>query len=95
MGRLPRGTAPGAWWLAAYLPVMALLSRCGGREFGGYGFIADGWDPVAVVIVALAFYRWGVASGRHRRTTYLREYATERPAAAADDAIPLQATHAG
>ncbi len=79
----------------AYLLVMALLSRCGGREFGGYGFIADGWDPVAVVIVALAFYRWGVASGWHRRTTYLREYATERPAAAADDAIPLPATHAG
>ncbi|WP_175837178.1 APC family permease [Burkholderia anthina] len=82
-----------AWWLVAYLPVMALLSRCGGREFGGYGFLADGWDLVTVVIVALVFYRWGVASGR--RTTYLREYATEQPAAAADDGIPLPVTHAG
>jgi amino acid transporter len=61
-----------AWWLVAYLPVMALLSRVGGREFGGYGIISNGWDFVAVVVTALAFYYWGVRSGQ--RTVYLHEH---------------------
>ncbi|AFQ49709.1 hypothetical protein GEM_3316 [Burkholderia cepacia GG4] len=82
-----------AWWLLAYLPVMALLSLCGEQAFGGYGIIPDGWDLFAVVIVALAFYRRGVASGR--RTTYLREYATVQRAGSAEDDTPLPVTHAG
>lgn len=82
-----------AWWMVAYLPVMALLSRFGGRAFGGYGIIPDGWDLVAVAIVALAFYRWGVASGR--RTTYLGEYASAQPAGSQDHEIPLPVKQAG
>ncbi|RQU90595.1 APC family permease [Burkholderia cepacia] len=62
-----------AWWMVAYLPVMALLSLFGGREFGGYGVIPDGWDLAVVAAVALVFYRWGVRSGQ--RTAYLSEYA--------------------
>jgi amino acid transporter len=62
-----------AWWMLLYLPVMAILSLLGGREFGGMGVIPDGWDLLAVVAVALVFYRWGVSNGQ--RTTYLNEHA--------------------
>ncbi|WP_420330034.1 APC family permease [Paraburkholderia mimosarum] len=62
-----------AWWMVGYLPAMALLSLFGGREFGGNGAIPDGWDLVAVIVVALVFYRWGVRSGL--RTVYLQERA--------------------
>jgi len=57
-----------------YLPAMAMLSLLGGREFGGIGIIPRGWDMLAVVAVALVFYRWGVRSGQ--RTTYLSEHAS-------------------
>jgi amino acid transporter len=63
-----------AWWMLLYLPAMAMLSLLGGREFGGIGIIPRGWDMLAVVAVALVFYRWGVRSGQ--RTTYLSEHAS-------------------
>ncbi|WP_030619691.1 APC family permease [Streptomyces sclerotialus] len=49
-------------WMVAYLLVMAVVSYCGGTEFGGRGFIPQGVDLVVVVVLALAFYYWGVRS---------------------------------
>ncbi len=53
----------GAWWLIAYLPVMALLSWLGSTRFGGRGYLPYGWDLLVVAVVGLAFYLWGVRSG--------------------------------
>ncbi|AXF26130.1 amino acid:proton symporter [Burkholderia pyrrocinia] len=77
-----------AWWMVAYLPTMALLSLSGGREFGGYGLIPSGWDLVTVAAFALAFYRWGVASGQ--RTMYLDEYRHREHADSSDESISYQ-----
>ena len=60
-----------AWWLVLYLPLMALLSYIGSTDFGGTGVLSGGWDMAVVAIAALAFYYWGVATGR--RTRYLDE----------------------
>ncbi|MFC5429022.1 amino acid:proton symporter, partial [Paraburkholderia denitrificans] len=60
-----------AWWLCAYLPVMALLSLIGSKEFGGANVLPYGWDMLVVTLVALAFYYWGINSGY--RTPYLKE----------------------
>ncbi|KVK75964.1 amino acid:proton symporter [Burkholderia cepacia] len=76
-----------AWWMLAYLPVMALLSLFGGHEFGGYGVIPDGWDLIAVAAVALVFYRWGVGSGQ--RTVYLVEHTSAQPVVDSSDARDL------
>jgi amino acid transporter len=53
----------GAWWLVAYLPVIALVSYCGSAQFGGHDYIPFGWDLVLVALIGAAFYFWGVASG--------------------------------
>jgi len=60
-----------AWWLCGYLPVMALLSLIGSKEFGGAGVLPYGWDMLVVTLVALVFYYWGINSGY--RTPYLAE----------------------
>ena len=60
-----------AWWLIAYLPVMALISLCGSKQFGGRGLLPYGWDMLFVAVVSLAFYYWGVHAGY--RTAYLDE----------------------
>ncbi|WKX72378.1 APC family permease [Streptomyces sp. XD-27] len=49
-------------WMVAYLLVMAFTSWAGGKEFGGKGYLAEGWDILVVSLIALAFYYWGVAS---------------------------------
>jgi amino acid transporter len=64
-----------AWWLIAYLPVMALLSLIGSKEFGGRGMLPYGWDMGLVALVALGFYYWGVHTGY--RTPYLEERESE------------------
>jgi amino acid transporter len=53
----------GAWWLIAYLPVIALVSYCGSAQFGGHDYIPFGWDLAVVALIGIAFYFWGVASG--------------------------------
>jgi amino acid transporter len=53
----------GAWWLIAYLPVIAALSWAGSTEFGGQGYLAYGWDLALVALVGVVFYAWGVRSG--------------------------------
>ncbi|RZF24265.1 APC family permease [Paraburkholderia sp. UYCP14C] len=60
-----------AWWLVAYLPIMAILSLIGSKEFGGYGILPYGWDMLVVIAFSLVFYFWGVNSGY--RSAYLDE----------------------
>ena len=63
-----------AWWLVAYLPIMALLSLIGSKQFGGHDVIPYGWDMLTVIVVSLVFYFWGVKSGY--RSSYLDERET-------------------
>jgi amino acid transporter len=53
----------GAWWLLAYLPVIALVSWAGSSKFGGRNYLVWGYDLVVVGAVALAFFVWGTRSG--------------------------------
>jgi amino acid transporter len=53
----------GAWWLAAYLATICVLSWAGSTEFEGRGYIPYGWDQASVALAAILFYRWGVQSG--------------------------------
>jgi amino acid transporter len=63
-----------AWWLVAYLPVMAVLSLIGSKQFGGFGILPYGWDMLTVIAFSLVFYYWGVSSGY--RSEYLEERQT-------------------
>jgi amino acid transporter len=71
-----------AWWLVAYLPTMAVLSRIGSKQFGGLGIVPYGWDMAVVSACALAFYCWGV------RTGYRTEYLAERQSID-DEQVPV------
>ena len=42
---------------------MCVLSWAGSTAFDGRGYLGYGWDQACVAVAALAFYRWGVASG--------------------------------
>ena len=53
----------GAAWLAAYMPVLALVSALGSRPFGGAGLLPFGLDILVVAAIGAAFYAWGVRSG--------------------------------
>jgi len=53
----------GAWWLVAYLPVLAAVSWAGSTTFGGKGYLSYGTDLVVVAVIGLVFYLWGVKSG--------------------------------
>ncbi|MFF2116389.1 APC family permease [Kitasatospora sp. NPDC058184] len=49
-------------WMVAYLFVMAGVSWAGSADFGGHGYLPEGWDLLIVAAIGLAFYYWGVAS---------------------------------
>ncbi|MFB6890028.1 APC family permease [Kitasatospora sp. NPDC056327] len=49
-------------WMIAYLFVMAGVSWAGSTEFGGEGYLPEGWDLLVVAVIGLAFYAWGVRS---------------------------------
>ncbi|MFB7614494.1 APC family permease [Kitasatospora sp. NPDC056181] len=49
-------------WMIAYLFVMAAVSWAGSTDFGGQGYLPEGWDLLVVAAIGLAFYHWGVAS---------------------------------
>ncbi|GAA1398159.1 APC family permease [Kitasatospora putterlickiae] len=49
-------------WMIAYLFVMAGVSWAGSADFGGRGYLPEGWDLIVVAVIALAFYAWGVRS---------------------------------
>ncbi|MDA8205894.1 MAG: APC family permease [Thermaerobacter sp.] len=51
-------------WLMVYLVVMALLSWLGNHSFGGLGVLPTPWDLIAVAVVSLACYYWGVAAAQ-------------------------------
>ncbi len=53
----------GAWWLIAYLPVIALVSCLGSKQFGGRDVIPFGWDLALVAVIGVGFYFWGVSAG--------------------------------
>jgi amino acid transporter len=53
----------GAWWLVAYLPVIAFTAWAGSTTFGGKGYLTYGMDLVVVAVIGLVFYVWGVKSG--------------------------------
>ena len=53
----------GAWWLIAYLPVIALVSWAGSSKFGGRDYLSWGWDLVVVGLLGLIFFLWGNRSG--------------------------------
>jgi amino acid transporter len=55
--------ARGAYWLIAYLPVIALVSWAGSARFGGRDYIVWGWDLVVVALIGLFFFLWGRSSG--------------------------------
>ena len=79
----------GALWMVCYLPTMALLSWVGSKQFGGIGLLPYGWDMLAVSLVSLGFFYWGVASGW--RTPYLEERHAQskafKPDEPAEDAL--------
>ncbi|MGK4584082.1 APC family permease [Kitasatospora sp. HPMI-4] len=49
-------------WMVAYLFVMAAVSWAGSSDFGGHGYLPEGWDLLIVALIALGFYFWGVRS---------------------------------
>jgi len=53
----------GAWWLIAYLPVIACVSWAGSAKFGGRDYLTWGWDLVVVGALGLVFFLWGTRSG--------------------------------
>ncbi|KNB51741.1 APC family permease [Streptomyces caatingaensis] len=72
-------------WMVTYLLVMAFVSWAGGTEFGGKGYLAEGWDLLVVAVIGLAFYVWGVRSAWRNPTLV----ATEREIAALEsDRLP-------
>ncbi|VVE48629.1 amino acid:proton symporter [Pandoraea iniqua] len=80
-----------AWWMILYMPTMAVLSFCGSAAYGGQGYLDGGWDFVAVAVIGLVFYGWGVRSGR--RTRYLTESPASLPAVVEVDPCDEVASH--
>ncbi|QXH49004.1 hypothetical protein KSS93_19230 [Pseudomonas xanthosomatis] len=86
-----------AWIIGAVvvlaMPAMALLSYLGSQAFGGIGVLGEGWDMLAVALVALGFYHFGVRSGY--RTRYLAESVVWRQETSQHDSTePMPATPA-
>ncbi len=62
-GRVGAETIRFGAWLVVYLLAMAALSFVGDKRFGGVNWVPEGWDLVAVTVVSLAIYYWGVRQG--------------------------------
>lgn len=77
-----------ATWLIGFLPAMAAISFLGGTEFGGRGYLPQGWDMLVVAAMALVFYHLGVHTGY--RTPYLEESAIWRTTSEIE---PLETGH--
>ena len=52
-------------WMVAYLFVMAFVSYIGSKDYGGQGYLPQGWDLLVVAAIGLGFYYWGVHSAWH------------------------------
>ena len=48
-------------WIITYLIAIAIFGYIGSTNFGGHGFLANGWDHVILAIVAIIFFIWGRA----------------------------------
>lgn len=68
----------GGVWLIAYLVIMYLMSWLG--SFGGRGYIPRPWGSVAVAVVSLGLYAWGVRSA----TVYMRTHTEQTDQLRAD-----------
>lgn len=62
-GRVAADTERHGAWLIVYLLAMAGLSYAGDKHFGGKGYVPFGWDFLAVALVSLTIYYWGVRQG--------------------------------
>lgn len=49
-------------WLVVYYIAMLLISYFGDTNFGGIGKIPSPWDQIALIIVSLIAFYWGLAS---------------------------------
>jgi amino acid transporter len=61
-------------WLVAFIAVSLLETYFGSARFGGqynklHGLIHYPWDLVVVIVLAIGFYYWGVASGSGSKQT--------------------------
>jgi hypothetical protein len=61
-------------WLVAFIAVSLLETYFGSKRFGGQynrltGLIHYPWDLVVVIVLAIVFYYWGVASGSGSKDT--------------------------
>ncbi len=52
----------GSFWMIGYLIFISVMSYVGSAPFGGQNWIPYPLDFVVIIIVSLAFYRWGISS---------------------------------
>ncbi|AEW96308.1 MULTISPECIES: APC family permease [Streptomycetaceae] len=71
-------------WMVAYLFVMAFTSFVGSTQYGGRGWLPEGWDLLVVVVIGLVFYFWGVRSAWVNPSLTQARAEAEAAAAAAD-----------
>ncbi|MCQ4044029.1 APC family permease [Streptantibioticus rubrisoli] len=76
-------------WMVAYLFVMAFVSYVGNKDYGGQGYLPEGWDLLIVALIGLAFYFWGVRSAWHNPSL---EAVREELKAAQEDAERVSAS---
>lgn len=62
-GQVKMETLRFGYWIIAYLILMSVISYLGDSHFGGINVLPFGWDFLAVIVVSLAIYYWGVRQG--------------------------------
>ncbi|ANK60296.1 MULTISPECIES: APC family permease [Loigolactobacillus] len=60
--KLWREQVKGSLWLIVYLAFLSVVSFIGSKGFGGINWLHYPWDFLTITVVALIFYRWGIAS---------------------------------
>lgn len=82
-------------WMVAYLLVMAVVSWAGGKDYGGRGYLPEGWDLVIVAVIGLFFYGWGVTSAWRNPSLVQAEQELVAAAKAEAEAANADADDAG
>ena len=54
-------------WLIAYFIISCLMSVFGGTNFGGLGFIPNGYDHIIIILYSLIIFYWAANSGRNKK----------------------------
>ncbi|MFF7636725.1 APC family permease [Kitasatospora sp. NPDC008050] len=77
-------------WVIGYLLVMAGISWAGSKDYGGHGYLPEGWDLLVVALIGLAFYAFGVRSAwANPSLAQIREELAQAEAqSAAADGLP-------